>query len=238
MKPIARRTGMGSSRGSWPATATLPDEGRSSVATRRSVVVLPAPLGPNSVRKPPRGTVNDTSRSTSRRPKALPRPSTRISGQSQRRPPRPIRQSGSPPERSDRAVSEPSQLPAGSSARRAARAPVTAARSRRGHSDTPPPATRAADAAHTRRTSGKTSSCRRRWRARRVEGILSDDEQVARQAAQDDGAHAPRRPADRRRCAARAGRPAGRRASRRSGRRCAASPAARRPASNPVKRRV
>ena len=58
----------------------VPDEGRSSVATRRSVVVLPAPLGPNSVRNPPRATVNDTSRSTSRRPKALPSPSTRISG--------------------------------------------------------------------------------------------------------------------------------------------------------------
>src|SRR5512137_2299336 len=79
MKPIALRTGMGSSRTSWPATLMLPAPGVSSVASTRRVVVLPAPLGPKMLRNPPRGTPNEMPLSTSRRPNVLRSPSTSIS---------------------------------------------------------------------------------------------------------------------------------------------------------------
>ncbi len=42
-------------------TATSPARGRSSPAIERSVVVLPHPLGPSSVKKRPSATSNDTS---------------------------------------------------------------------------------------------------------------------------------------------------------------------------------
>src|SRR5512147_1852141 len=80
MNPIVARTGMGSSRTSWPATLTLPALGVSSVASTRSVVVLPAPLGPKMLRKPPRSTLKEMPFRTSRRPNVLRRPSTTISG--------------------------------------------------------------------------------------------------------------------------------------------------------------
>src|SRR5665647_15874 len=79
MKPMARRTGIGSSRTSWPATWTLPALAVSSVASTRSVVVLPAPLGPKMLRKPPRSRLKEMPFSTSRRPNVLRRPSTSIS---------------------------------------------------------------------------------------------------------------------------------------------------------------
>ena len=79
MKPMALRTGMGSSRTSWPATVTLPPLAVSRVAITRNVVVLPAPLGPKMLRNPPRGTPNEMPLSTSRRPNVLRRPSTSIS---------------------------------------------------------------------------------------------------------------------------------------------------------------
>ena len=79
MKPMVRRTGMGSSRTSWPATRTVPAPAVSSVASTRSVVVLPAPLGPKMLRKPPRSRLKESPFSTSRRPNVLRRPSTSIS---------------------------------------------------------------------------------------------------------------------------------------------------------------
>src|SRR5215471_1939321 len=46
MKPMTRRTAMGSATTEWPATRPSPDVGRSKVARNRIVVLLPAPLGP------------------------------------------------------------------------------------------------------------------------------------------------------------------------------------------------
>ena len=46
--PIDRRTASGAAETSWPATTARPDVGRSSVASMRIVVVLPAPFGPSS----------------------------------------------------------------------------------------------------------------------------------------------------------------------------------------------
>ena len=59
--PTRARTPAGSVRTSQPATVASPDVGASSPASRRTVVVLPAPFGPSSARIVPAGTVSDTS---------------------------------------------------------------------------------------------------------------------------------------------------------------------------------
>lgn len=64
---MASRTRSGSSFTSMPASVTVPSVGRDSVASMRRSVVLPAPLGPNTERNAPSGSVNDTS-STALRP--------------------------------------------------------------------------------------------------------------------------------------------------------------------------
>ncbi len=46
MKPITRRTAIGSAVTEWPQIRPSPEVGRSSVARNRIVVLLPAPLGP------------------------------------------------------------------------------------------------------------------------------------------------------------------------------------------------
>src|SRR5437867_94677 len=54
-----------------PATRMSPCVGSSKPAIMRSVVVLPEPLGPSSVRKVPPSTANDTSSTTRVPPNAL-----------------------------------------------------------------------------------------------------------------------------------------------------------------------
>src|SRR5580693_3924298 len=61
--PIAARTRPGSLSTSCPATRAVPASGRSSVASTRTTVVLPAPFGPSSAHTPPRGTLRSTQRS-------------------------------------------------------------------------------------------------------------------------------------------------------------------------------
>ena len=50
---MARRTSAGSATTSCPATVAEPDVGVSSVVSMRSVVVLPAPLGPSTATSSP-----------------------------------------------------------------------------------------------------------------------------------------------------------------------------------------
>jgi len=50
----------GSARASMPKTEIAPLSGRSNPVTMRSVVVLPAPLGPRKPSTSPRSTVNET----------------------------------------------------------------------------------------------------------------------------------------------------------------------------------
>ena len=56
-RPMTRRTASGSVRASWPATRSVPSSGRSSVATVRTKVVLPAPLGPSTATTWPRSAI-------------------------------------------------------------------------------------------------------------------------------------------------------------------------------------
>ena len=61
VRPMSARTASGSRRTSWPATRAVPLVGRLSVVIMRTVVVLPAPLGPSSPRTVPCGTEKLTS---------------------------------------------------------------------------------------------------------------------------------------------------------------------------------
>ena len=60
MSPILARTATGSFRASHPATSTVPESGRLSVAKILISVVLPAPLGPSTPSTDPLGTVRST----------------------------------------------------------------------------------------------------------------------------------------------------------------------------------
>src|SRR5271157_3176011 len=53
MKPMTRRTAIGSAVTECPATRPSPDVGRRSVARKRMVVLLPAPLGPMNPKTSP-----------------------------------------------------------------------------------------------------------------------------------------------------------------------------------------
>src|SRR5689334_3111948 len=56
---------------SWPPMLTRPASGVSRPATRRKVVVLPAPVGPSSTTNSPSPIVSDRSRTASTVPKRL-----------------------------------------------------------------------------------------------------------------------------------------------------------------------
>ena len=60
--PIRLRTPSGSRSRSAPATTAVPEVGRSSVVSIRSVVVLPAPFGPRKPTISPSSTVRSTPR--------------------------------------------------------------------------------------------------------------------------------------------------------------------------------
>ena len=66
--PILPRTAHASSGSEEPSTRTLPACGRSSVASTRSSVLLPAPLGPNTTSDCPARSDSDTPPSASRSP--------------------------------------------------------------------------------------------------------------------------------------------------------------------------
>src|SRR5258708_10879561 len=76
--PMRARTARGSAAASMPSTLAVPCEGFTRVAIMRSVVVLPAPLGPSSPVIEPSGAVNETSRTASMGPKCFARSSTLI----------------------------------------------------------------------------------------------------------------------------------------------------------------
>src|SRR5258707_6289008 len=59
---------------SRPPIDAVPRSGRSSPATRRKVVVLPAPEGPSSTKNPPSGIASDRSSTAAMSPKRLARP--------------------------------------------------------------------------------------------------------------------------------------------------------------------
>ena len=78
VRPMLRRTAAGSARMSWPATRPVPAVGRVSVVIIRTVVVLPAPLGPSRPSTEPSGTTKDTPSTATVSPKCLTRPSASI----------------------------------------------------------------------------------------------------------------------------------------------------------------
>ena len=59
-RPIRRRTSTGWATTSTPATVAVPAVGRVSVVSIRTVVVLPAPLGPSTAVTVLAGTVRST----------------------------------------------------------------------------------------------------------------------------------------------------------------------------------
>src|SRR4051812_17252228 len=65
---MRRRTASGSRAASMPSTTMRPPVGCCSVASMRSVEVLPAPLGPTSANRLPGAMVNDSACTASRRP--------------------------------------------------------------------------------------------------------------------------------------------------------------------------
>jgi hypothetical protein len=75
---MTRRAAMGSAAMSMPAMVTDPESGRSSVASTRMVVVLPAPFGPSSPVTSPEGAVKVTSSRIRVPPRVLPSPVTTI----------------------------------------------------------------------------------------------------------------------------------------------------------------
>src|SRR5580704_16393472 len=78
-RPIMRRTAIGSRTTSWPPTSSDPRSGWSSVATMRTNVVLPAPLGPRMATGFPAGNVREKSDSAWTFPNFLLRPSASMS---------------------------------------------------------------------------------------------------------------------------------------------------------------
>ena len=67
-----------------PATTADPEVGAISVPRIRTVVVLPAPLGPRKPNTSPRATLNDTSATAVREPKTLVRWLTSIAAAARR----------------------------------------------------------------------------------------------------------------------------------------------------------
>src|SRR4051794_34386049 len=80
--PIRARTAGASATTSRPATRALPASGSSSVARMRTVVVLPAPLGPRTPRTVPGATARSTPSSARVGPNDLTSPRTRMAGAS------------------------------------------------------------------------------------------------------------------------------------------------------------
>ena len=76
--PSERRTASGSASASMPSTWMLPASGRMSVYSMRSVVVLPAPLGPSRPVISPSRALNDTPCTARTAPKDFTRPCTSI----------------------------------------------------------------------------------------------------------------------------------------------------------------
>src|ERR1043166_3970318 len=66
------RAAGGSRVTSWPSIEMAPSSGYSSPATRRSVVVLPAPVGPSRTTNSPSAMLSERSRTASTSPKRLP----------------------------------------------------------------------------------------------------------------------------------------------------------------------
>ena len=203
---MARRTAAGSSRGSWPATVTLPDEGRSSVASRRNSGRLAGAVGAEQGEEAAARTLNDTSCSTSRRPKRLAEPDALIAAAGRLR--RPAAPAAAPSVRRRRrlagalrhgvlagSTAASARSSAGSLATCRALPAATAPRRRRPRAAMTP--------TQTRRTSGKTSMLQAQVRARRVERVLGDHEEVLAGCPGSRRAGRRRR-RRRRRCAARA----------------------------------
>src|SRR3954452_15771537 len=80
--PMRARSAGASATTSRPATRALPASGSSSVARIRTVVVLPAAVGPSTPRTVPGGTARSTRSSTRVGPKDLTSPLTRMAGAS------------------------------------------------------------------------------------------------------------------------------------------------------------
>src|SRR5579871_889155 len=71
----------GSAQTSIPSTQTCPASGRSRPVAMRSVVVLPAPLGPTRPKNEPRGTSSDSPATATFAPNRLARPRSTTAGQ-------------------------------------------------------------------------------------------------------------------------------------------------------------
>jgi hypothetical protein len=71
---------IGSAHTSMPSTHTWPRSGRSKPVAMRSVVVLPAPLGPTMPKNDPRGTSTLISATATFGPNDFPRPRTVSAG--------------------------------------------------------------------------------------------------------------------------------------------------------------
>src|SRR3954451_1769314 len=80
--PICARSAGASATTSRPATRALPASGSSSVARMRTVVVLPAPLGPSTPSTVPGATASSTPSSARVGPKDFTSPLTRMAGAS------------------------------------------------------------------------------------------------------------------------------------------------------------
>src|SRR3954463_14590709 len=80
--PICARSAGASETTSRPATRALPASGSSSVARMRTVVVLPAPLGPSTPSTVPGATASSTPSSARVGPKDFTSPFTRMAGAS------------------------------------------------------------------------------------------------------------------------------------------------------------
>src|SRR5690625_4494009 len=80
VRPTLVRTASGSRRMSCPSTRAVPASGTSRVASIRTIVVLPAPLGPSRPKTVPRSTVRSTPSTAVVSPNLLTRPSASIAG--------------------------------------------------------------------------------------------------------------------------------------------------------------
>ena len=79
-RPITRRTLSGRATASMPATCREPPSGRSSVATERTNVVLPAPLGPSTAVTAPAGATRSRPSRAATSPNCLRRPVATMAG--------------------------------------------------------------------------------------------------------------------------------------------------------------
>ena len=80
VRPIRCRTASASATTSYPATRAVPDVGRESVVIIRTVVVLPAPLGPSIEKTDPSGTVKLTPSTAVKSPNLLTRSTASMAG--------------------------------------------------------------------------------------------------------------------------------------------------------------